>query len=197
VPRPSFDYAASLRELQVQSCCANSDGEKRRLARDWYDQVAQHCPHRANEAACVVAIAESRARANLEINMTDQSLNVGGSFQANQSAVGAGARVDISNSNAYANWVNGSSGVNAQFKQPLMDAQKALAESTIDAELKKHLLEYLGKITEELEKPEPRHSFIQTFWNGLKIAAEQVKPVAELGLVLTRAGLLVLAGQTL
>lgn len=84
------------------------------------------------------------------------------------SAVGAGASVLARDIQVFKQAVDQSSGLDAEMKRVLKEAREALEQADLSPDDKTDVVENLGKLTAELEKPEKDAGLVQRYWGRIK-----------------------------
>ena len=84
------------------------------------------------------------------------------------SAVGKGASVNARDIKVFKQTVDASTTLDDDLKQKLKEARDTIEEAELSEQDKDDAVDSLGKLTEEVQKPEPDMSRVQRLWTFIK-----------------------------
>ncbi len=102
-------------------------------------------------------------------------ISVGGNVTG--SALGTGASAVVGDITAYQSMVDNSTRLTQELKAKLKEAREAVERSLLGDGDKKDVLDDLGKLTEEMEKPTPEPGRVVRFFTRIKEIAPSVATI--------------------
>ena len=114
-------------------------------------------------------------RIALESHSMDSEVTIGGNVVG--SAVGSGSTVNARDINAFNNALDQSQGLDPELKRVLVEARQQLESGDLTGADKDDAVDDLGKLADEIKKPEPQPGRIKRFFDGIKQLAPDVASI--------------------
>ena len=119
--------------------------------------------------------ATGQARIALEDHSMKNETNAQGNIVG--SAIGSGNTVNARDINAFINSVGQAEGLDPELKRVLVEARQALESGPLTGTDKDDAADDLGKLAEEVTKPEPQHGRVKRLFDGLVKLAPDVASI--------------------
>jgi len=120
-------------------------------------------------------LAGESPRIALEDHSMDSEVTIGGNVIG--SAVGSGSTVNARDITAFINTVDQTTDLKPELKRVLVEARKALESSSLAGADKDDAADDLGKLTDEIQRPEPQPGRIKRLFDGIKQLAPDVASI--------------------
>ena len=141
-----------------------------------YEELAER---RAGRLVTKQQIINLLAGENPRIALEDHSMTSEVNTEGNVvgSAIGAGNIVNARDINAFINGVDQADSLDPELRQVLIAARKAIESGPLTGADKDDAADDLGKLAEEVTKPEPQPSRIKRLFDGIKQLAPDVASI--------------------